>query len=90
VRSLPGLGLILGVRVLSEFGDDPTRFDDVASRRAYAGAAPITRAPVTGPHTRRACFDTRPDLSSGSFRASLIIGVLGQVTVLLMFVGCMT
>lgn len=44
VRSLPGLGLILGARVLSEFGDDPTRFTDAASRRAYAGAAPITRA----------------------------------------------
>lgn len=44
VRSLPGLGLILGARVLSEFGDDPTRFTDAASRPAYAGAAPITRA----------------------------------------------
>jgi transposase len=41
---MPGLGLILGARVLSEFGDDPTRFIDAASRRAYAGAAPITRA----------------------------------------------
>jgi len=30
--------------VLGEFGDDPTRFADAASRRAYAGAAPITRA----------------------------------------------
>lgn len=44
MRSLPGLGLILGARVLGEFGDDPTRFGDAASRRAYAGAAPITRA----------------------------------------------
>jgi transposase len=26
LRSLPGLGVILGARVLSEFGDDPTRF----------------------------------------------------------------
>ncbi|MGH3801842.1 MAG: transposase [Pseudonocardiaceae bacterium] len=40
---MPGLGLILGVRVLGEFGDDPTRFSDAASRRAYAGSAPITR-----------------------------------------------
>jgi hypothetical protein len=24
-RSLPGLGLILGARVVGEFGDDPTR-----------------------------------------------------------------
>jgi len=42
--SLPGLGLILGARVLSEFGDDPTRFAHAVSRRAYAGTAPITRA----------------------------------------------
>jgi hypothetical protein len=44
VRSLPGLGLILGARVLGEFGDDPTRFVDAANRRVYAGAALITRA----------------------------------------------
>jgi transposase len=31
-------------RVLGEFGDDPTRFTHAASRRAYAGTAPITRA----------------------------------------------
>ena len=49
VRSQPGLGLILGARVLSEFGDDPTRFPDAASRRAYAGAAPITRASGRSP-----------------------------------------
>jgi transposase len=42
--SLPGLGLVLGARVLGEFGDDPTRFAHAASRRAYAGTAPITRA----------------------------------------------
>jgi transposase len=44
LRSLPGLGVVLGARVLGEFGDDPTRFADAASRRAYAGSAPITRA----------------------------------------------
>jgi transposase len=42
--SLPGLGLVLGARVLSEFGDDPNHFHHAASRRAYAGTAPITRA----------------------------------------------
>jgi transposase len=42
--SLPGLGLVLGARVLGEFGDDPNRFTHAASRRAYAGTAPITRA----------------------------------------------
>ena len=44
LRSLPGLGVVLGARVLGEFGDDPTRFSDAASRCAYAGSAPITRA----------------------------------------------
>jgi transposase len=44
IDSLPGLGLILGARVLGEFGDDPTRFTHAASRRTYAGTAPITRA----------------------------------------------
>jgi hypothetical protein len=44
LRSLPGLGVVLGARVLGEFGDDSTRFVDAASRRAYAGSAPITRA----------------------------------------------
>lgn len=44
VRSLPGLGLVLGARVLGELGDDPDRFPDAASRRAYAGAAPVTRS----------------------------------------------
>lgn len=47
VRSLPGLGLILGARVLAEFGDDPTRYEDARARRCYAGSAPITRASGT-------------------------------------------
>ena len=42
--SLPGLGLVLGARMLGEYGDDPTRWPDAASRRNYAGTAPITRA----------------------------------------------
>ena len=44
IDSLPGLGLVLGARVLGEFGDDRTRFADAASRRNYAGTSPITRA----------------------------------------------
>ena len=46
-RSLPGLGVILSARVLSEFGDDPNRFDHPKSRKAYAGTAPITKASGT-------------------------------------------
>lgn len=42
--SLPGLGVILGARVLGEIGDDPTRYVDAKARKAYAGTAPITRA----------------------------------------------
>ena len=35
-QSVPALGPILSVRVLGEFGDDPARWPDPASRRAYA------------------------------------------------------
>jgi transposase len=40
----PGLGVILGARVLAEFGDDPHRYRDAKSRKNYAGTSPITRA----------------------------------------------
>ena len=43
-RSLPGLGVILGARVLGEFGDDPNRYTDAKSRRNYAGTSPLTVA----------------------------------------------
>jgi hypothetical protein len=43
-RSQPGLGAILGARVLAEFGDDPTRYTDPKARRNYAGTSPITKA----------------------------------------------
>jgi hypothetical protein len=44
VRSLPGLGTVLGARVLGEFGDDRTRFSDPKSRKNYAGTSPVTKA----------------------------------------------
>jgi Transposase IS116/IS110/IS902 family./Transposase. len=47
LRSLPGLGIVLGARVLGEFGDDPTRYVDARARRNYAGTSPITRASGT-------------------------------------------
>ena len=47
LRSLPGLGTILGARVLAEFGDAPGRYADARARRNYAGTAPITRASGT-------------------------------------------
>lgn len=45
--SVPGLGDVLGARVLGEFGDDPNRYADAKSRRNYAGTSPITRASGT-------------------------------------------
>ncbi|WP_084509517.1 IS110 family transposase [Nocardia pseudovaccinii] len=42
--SLPGLGVILGARVLGEFGDDPNRYSTAKSRKNYAGTSPLTIA----------------------------------------------
>lgn len=45
--SQPGLGTILGARVLAEMGDDPDRYADARARKNYAGMAPVTRASGT-------------------------------------------
>src|SRR6202050_765382 len=42
--SQPGLGPILGARVLGEFGDDPDRYASGKARKNYAATSPITRA----------------------------------------------
>ena len=42
--SLPGLGVVLGARVLGEFGDDPNRYTSAKSRKNYAGTSPLTVA----------------------------------------------
>jgi hypothetical protein len=47
LTSQPGLGPILGARVLAEFGDDHTRYADAKARKNYAGTSPITRASGT-------------------------------------------
>jgi transposase len=44
LTSIPGLGSVLGARVLSEIGDDGGRFTTANGLRAFAGTAPITRA----------------------------------------------
>jgi hypothetical protein len=44
IMSQPGMGAILGARVLAEFGDDPRRYRDGKARRNYAATSPITRA----------------------------------------------
>jgi transposase len=45
--SQPGLGSVLGARVLAEFGDDPHRYADTKARKNYSGMSPITRASGT-------------------------------------------
>ena len=42
--SLPGLGDVLGARVLGEFGDSPDRYATAKSRKNYAGTSPLTVA----------------------------------------------
>jgi len=42
--SLPGLGVVLGARVLGEFGDDPNRYTSAKCRKNYAGTSPRTVA----------------------------------------------
>src|SRR5487761_1503637 len=44
IRSLPGLGPVLGARALGEFGDEPTRYADARARKNYATTSPVTRA----------------------------------------------
>jgi hypothetical protein len=44
ILSLPGMGTVLGARVLGEFGDDPNRYCDAQSRKNYAGTSPVTKA----------------------------------------------
>ena len=43
ILSQPGLGTILGARVLGEFGDAPGRYADAKARKNYAGTSPVTR-----------------------------------------------
>lgn len=44
ILSQPGLGPILGARVLAEFGDAEDRYASAKARKNYAGTSPITRA----------------------------------------------
>ncbi len=44
ITSFPGLADLSGARVLAEPGDDRTRFADARAVKAFAGAAPVTRA----------------------------------------------
>jgi len=59
VASFPGLGTQLAARMLAEIGDDKTRFADSRALKAFAGAAPVTRASGKSRyvHARRAKND---------------------------------
>ncbi|HWB36098.1 MAG TPA: IS110 family transposase [Rugosimonospora sp.] len=43
ILSQPGLGTVLGARVLAEFGDADGRYACAKARKNYAGTSPITR-----------------------------------------------
>lgn len=43
IASQPGIGEILGARVLAEFGDAPERYRSAKARKNYAGTSPVTR-----------------------------------------------
>ena len=47
ITSFPGLGAVLGARLLGEIGDDPDRFTTARGLKAFAGTAPVTRASGT-------------------------------------------
>ena len=59
-RSQPGMGAVLGARVLAEFGDDPHRYADGKARRNYAATSPITRASGQEEGRRRPVHPQRP------------------------------
>jgi hypothetical protein len=44
ITSFPGLGTVLGARIIGEISDDRTRFADAKALKAFAGTGPITRA----------------------------------------------
>jgi transposase len=45
ITSFPGLGPVLGARILGELGDDPHRFTDARGVRSFAGTAPSPARP---------------------------------------------
>jgi transposase len=47
ISSFPGLGVVLGARILGEIGDDRSRFATARGLKAFAGTAPVTRASGT-------------------------------------------
>ena len=73
ITSFPGLGPLTGARVLAEIGDDRSRFQDAKGLKAYAGAAPITRASgKTRSVTRRTIKNNRLNAAGYSWAFSAL------------------
>jgi transposase len=73
ITSFPGLGALTGARVLAEIGDDRSRFQDAKGLKAYAGAAPITRASgKTKSVTRRRIKNNRLNAAGYSWAFSAL------------------
>jgi transposase len=73
ITSFPGLGALTGARVLAEIGDDRSRFQHAKGLKAYAGAAPITRASgKTKSVTRRRIKNNRLNAAGYSWAFSAL------------------
>ena len=76
---MPGLGTVLGARMLGEVGDDRERFTDARGLQAFAGTAPVTRASGTKrivlARTERGyvAFDDRCTHRGGSLAGGVMI-----------------
>jgi hypothetical protein len=82
VLSLPGLGTVLGARVLGEFGDDRTRYASAKSRKNFGGTSPIRprdAAMSSWPVTPGTDIWGTP-LTNGPSARSQVLQVLGATT----------
>jgi transposase len=72
-HSLPGLGVILGARVLGEFGDDPTRYTTAKSRKTTPAPHPSPSRPARNapcwPATSATDASTTPSTPGPSARS---------------------
>jgi hypothetical protein len=64
--SQPCLGIILGARMLAEFGDDPDRYADAKARKNYSGMSPITKPPARNEW----CWPATPATAASAMRCS--------------------
>ena len=66
LRRQPGLGVVLGARVLGEFGDDPARYQTAKGRKAFA-------ALTASPGARR-CYDAHRARGASHHQALRALG----------------